>query len=51
MSNFYEKNATKYIEDTISCDMSEQYEYFLKYMSNRGLILDIGFGSGKILLY
>ena len=51
MSNYYENNASKYIEDTINCDMSEQYTFFLKHMSKKGLILDIGFGSGRDMRY
>ena len=39
MSNYYEKNANKYIEDTINCDMSEQYKFFLKNMPKKGMIL------------
>ena len=42
MSNYYENNASKYIEDTINCDMSEQYTFFLKYMSKKCLLLDLG---------
>ena len=51
MSDYYEKNASKYIEDTINCDMSEQYEIFLKYIPKKGMILDIGFGSGRDMKY
>lgn len=51
MSNYYEKNASKYIEDTINCDMSEQYKFFLNHMSKKGKILDIGFGSGRDMRY
>ena len=51
MSNYYEKNASKYIEDTINCDMSEQYKFFLKNMPKKGMILDIGFGSGRDMRY
>ena len=51
MSNYYEKNASKYIEDTINCDMSEQYKFFLKNMPKKGMILDIGFGSGRDMKY
>lgn len=31
--------------------MKEQYEFFLKYMSKKGKILDIGFGSGRDIIY
>lgn len=51
MTNYYEINADKYIEDTIECDMNVQYEFFLKYMPKQGKILDIGFGSGRDMMY
>lgn len=51
MDNYYEKNAKKYIEETIDCDMKMQYDFFLKYMPNKGKILDIGFGSGRDMMY
>ena len=51
MNNYYEKNAVKYIEETISADMSAQYDFFLKYMPKQGTILDIGFGSGRDMMY
>lgn len=51
MEKYYEINAKKYIEETIECDMSKQYQLFLKYMNNTGKILDIGFGSGRDMIY
>lgn len=51
MEKYYEINAKKYIEETIECDMSKQYQLFLKYMNNTGKILDIGFGSGRDMMY
>lgn len=51
MEKYYEINAKKYIEETIECDMSNQYQFFLKYMNNTGKILDIGFGSGRDMMY
>lgn len=50
MKNYYEENANRYIEDTVDCDMSVQYNLFLKYI-NKGKILDIGFGSGRDMRY
>ena len=50
MKNYYEENADRYIEDTVNCDMSVQYNLFLKYI-NKGKILDIGFGSGRDMRY
>ena len=46
MSNYYDINAKAYIENTINCDMSIHYEKFLKYLPDKGKILDVGFGSG-----
>lgn len=51
MSNYYDVNAKEYIENTINCDMSFHYEKFLKYMSRTGKILDVGFGSGRDMIY
>ncbi len=51
MINYYEKNAEKYIEETFNCDMKEQYDFFLQYMPKKGKILDIGFGSGRDMIY
>ena len=49
--SYYEKNADKFIESTKDCDMSKQYELFLKYMPKKGFILDVGFGSGRDMKY
>lgn len=51
MNNYYEENATKYIESTISCDMSSLYSFFEKYIHRNGTILDLGFGSGRDSLH
>ena len=51
MSNFYDINAKDYIENTINCDMSIHYEKFLKYLPAKGKILDVGFGSGRDMIY
>lgn len=51
MSNYYDINAKEYIESTINCDMSFHYQKFLKYMPKEGKILDIGFGSGRDMIY
>ena len=51
MSNYYDVNAKEYIESTINCDMSFHYQKFLKYMSKTGKILDVGFGSGRDMIY
>ena len=51
MSNYYDVNAKEYIENTINCDMSFHYQKFLKYLPKTGKILDIGFGSGRDMIY
>lgn len=47
---YYSKNAKKYIEETKDCDMSKQYEFFEKNLNGKE-ILDLGFGSGRDMLY
>jgi len=51
MSNYYDINAKEYIENTINCDMSFHYQKFLKYLPKTGKILDVGFGSGRDMIY
>lgn len=51
MSNYYDVNAKEYIENTINCDMSLHYQKFLKYLPKTGKILDVGFGSGRDMIY
>ena len=50
--DYYKKNKDEFIENTINCDMSFQYNFFEKYLDeNTKTILDIGFGSGRDSLY
>ena len=49
--DFYKKYAMDYINKTKNIDMSEIYDYFLKYTTTKGKILDVGFGSGRDMLY
>ena len=51
MSNYYDVNSKEYIENTINCDMKMHYQKFLKYLPEKGKILDIGFGSGRDMIY
>lgn len=52
MNNYYKDNKDEFIEKTINCDMSFQYNFFQKYLDNNAkTILDIGFGSGRDSLY
>ena len=49
---YYTKNAKLFIESTIECDMQEQYNLFLKYLSKKATtLLDLGFGSARDILY
>lgn len=49
--DYYNENAKKYFDNTINIDMSKQYELFLKYVREKGKILDFGCGSGRDSLY
>ena len=44
---YYEQNAEAFIAGTRDADMSEQYRFFLKYVSPGGKLLDLGCGSGR----
>ena len=48
---YYKEHAKDFIENTINCDMSEQYRFFENYLNGFGTLLDIGFGSGRDSLY
>lgn len=50
-SKYYTDNYEMFIENTFNCDMSNLYDYFLKYMNKSGKILDLGFGSGRDLIF
>lgn len=45
--DYYNKNAKKYFDFSISADMSKQYDMFLKYVRSNGKILDFGCGGGR----
>lgn len=52
MKNFYSIHSQGYIEATECCDMSMQYHLFESYLKDDArCILDLGFGSGRDLLY
>ena len=52
MSNYYKENKDEFINSTIDCNMSFQYNLFEKFLSIEAkTILDIGFGSGRDSLY
>jgi SAM-dependent methyltransferase len=44
---FYNLNAVEFFDNTVSADMTETYEEFLKHIKIKGKILDAGCGSGR----
>ena len=48
---YYSTNYKEYISSTQNVDMTEHYNQFLPYLSKDAKILDIGFGSGRDMLY
>lgn len=48
---YYNKNAEEFYNGTVSADMSETCDKFLKYIAPGGRILDAGCGSGRDSLY
>lgn len=48
---YYNKNAEEFYQGTVSADMSETCNKFLKYVVPGGRILDAGCGSGRDSLY
>lgn len=48
---YYNQNADAFVEGTQTADMSEQYCFFLKYLSPGCKILDLGCGSGRDSAY
>jgi SAM-dependent methyltransferase len=52
MKNYYDENKNEFIDNTINCDMSFHYALFEKYLNNNSkMILDLGFGSGRDIIY
>ena len=49
--NYYKDNAIEYINKTKNIDMADSYDFFLKYAKPKSKLLDIGFGSGRDMLY
>ena len=50
-SEFYQKNASSYIEETITSDLSHEYDLVLPYLIKGAEILDVGFGSSRDMLF
>ncbi len=48
---FYNINSEEFFKNTVSADMSEALEEFLRYVKPQGKILDAGCGSGRDTLY
>jgi len=48
---YYEMNADSFIENTLHCDMQRQYLLLEKYVKPTCTIMDLGFGSGRDMLY
>ena len=44
---YYQSNAKKFFDATVSVDVTDLYTPFLELMSDTGLILDAGCGSGR----
>ena len=47
--NYYDENAVKFACQTVSIDMHDLYELFIKQLPQRNTqsILDVGCGSGR----
>ena len=45
--NYYNENASAFLESTQNVDMSEHYGRFLAHVKENGTILDLGCGSGR----
>ena len=49
---YYKENKDEFINSTIDCNLSFQYNLFEKFLpKDSKTILDIGFGSGRDSLY
>ena len=49
--NYYKDNAIEYINKTKDSDLFEAYDFFLKYAKSKSKLIDIGFGSGRDMLF
>ena len=49
--SYYNQNADTFVTGTQNADMSEQYRFFLKYLTPGDKLLDLGCGSGRDSAY
>lgn len=49
--DFYNINAASYFNSTVGVDMSDAYVRFTKFVKPQGIIMDIGAGSGRDIMY
>lgn len=46
-SAYYDRNAARFVANTVDVDMTELHARFLEFVPDGGLILDAGCGSGR----
>ena len=44
---YYLDNSKEFFDSTINADVTPLYDHFLKYILDKGHILDLGCGSGR----
>ena len=49
--SYYAEHAEEYITSTLHADLSECYAMFEPFLPQGGSVLDVGFGSGRDMLY
>ena len=49
--NWYKENAEEFITRTLTVDMTELLDNFIKYIPHGGKILDLGCGAGAASQY
>lgn len=50
-TQYYSTNSSEYIISTKDVNMAEHYGRFLPYLASGAKVLDVGFGSGRDMLY
>lgn len=46
-TEYYNDNSQEFFQSTVNADMTSLYMHFLKYIPDKGTILDFGCGSGR----